>query len=524
MLKRLEQYCADRYVHLDLDVQLDCVRAGIGEKEYEVLSEKVRLFNEDMEFLPQLNLIVDEDGVQFDGWLFEFGGRFYLHDMNEGKVLFNELENVGKPVQTLPIKSFLGIHSAFETLSGMGNYKAWVAKAKFLGIKTLGILEKGTLAGVIAFQTECDRAKIKSVIGMTVPIIDREGREFDVKLYVKDFMGWQNLLKLNAKLNIEHEASVHTDYLDEHKGGLVIVFDPKSTPFRAVGNSGGYYQLDTVNFLDESRNESYMQNLQKFMQSDMSPVAITDAYYIHPNEWETREYIWSMGKKFDEKTDNQYFKNSNDYAMELKDMFEAGSETWINFYKKAKLNAEVISGECNFHYDTASRHLPKYVMTEAEAELYDDNEHMFNTLLHEALSNYNIDGDEEVYWDRLKEEVEVLKAGDTIDYFLVQRDIMIFAKSQNILTGLGRGSAAGSLVGFLFGITRIDPITNGLIFARFLNKGRMGNWEECRAFEIGYMGKTITLNEGTLVRVKRDGIEQPVFVEDLLKTDLIVRI
>ena len=57
-------------------------------------------------------------------------------------------------------------------------------------------------------------------------------------------------------------------------------------------------------------------------------------------------------------------------------------------------------------------------------------------------------------------------------YFLIVGDLIQYAKENNIRTGAGRGSAAGSIVSYCLGITGIEPLKYGLLFERFLNKGR----------------------------------------------------
>lgn len=78
----------------------------------------------------------------------------------------------------------------------------------------------------------------------------------------------------------------------------------------------------------------------------------------------------------------------------------------------------------------------------------------------------------QVYAERLKMELTALKRLRFEDYFLVVRDLYGFARSQNIMCGPGRGSAGGSLVAFLLGITSVDPVEYGLLFERFINPDR----------------------------------------------------
>src|SRR5690606_8316396 len=263
-----------------------------------------------------------------DGFVYYFGGRWYLQDADEEKAQLRELLYIGSSVQKLPTESFLGVHSGYELMNGMALYKNWVKKAKFLGVKNLGICEKHTLSGVLVFQNECKYSNIKSIIGMTLSI--QGASQFDVKLYVKNFQGWLNLLYFNSLINVDKQSSVELSQFRERLDGLYVVVDPKSMDFsecKALGSNVHFYQLDTVNFLNEDRDSWYVDNLEKFILSGLEPISITDAYYLEKEDFRTREVLWTIAKAFDEKTDNQFFKNKDQYAGELIQMFEQGQKS-----------------------------------------------------------------------------------------------------------------------------------------------------------------------------------------------------
>jgi DNA polymerase-3 subunit alpha len=117
-----------------------------------------------------------------------------------------------------------------------------------------------------------------------------------------------------------------------------------------------------------------------------------------------------------------------------------------------------------------------------------------------------------------------LKDGDVIDYFLSQYDVMKFGQEKGMLTGIGRGSAGGSLIAYLLDITRINPLDFDLLFERFLNSGRMGSFEDRPEYKVETDdGREIHFQEGDLIRIIRDERETVVFIEDLKENDEIVR-
>ena len=93
-----------------------------------------------------------------------------------------------------------------------------------------------------------------------------------------------------------------------------------------------------------------------------------------------------------------------------------------------------------------------------------------------------------------------------------------------MLTGIGRGSAGGSLVAYLLGIIHLDPLDFDLLFERFLNSGRMGEWVERPLIEIECdNGKIIKLPEGSIVKIKRGDRQMNVYCHQLQNGDDIVK-
>ena len=123
-------------------------------------------------------------------------------------------------------------------------------------------------------------------------------------------------------------------------------------------------------------------------------------------------------------------------------------EMWdmFSYLPEALENTVKIADECNFKYKFHESKLPKFPLPE---------------------------GKDDPYEDRLEYELGVIKQMGYIDYFLIVWDFIKFSYDNGIPTGPGRGSAAGSIVAYTLGITKIDPIKYSLIFERFLNPERV---------------------------------------------------
>lgn len=162
---------------------------------------------------------------------------------------------------------------------------------------------------------------------------------------------------------------------------------------------------------------------------------------------------------------------------------------------------------------------------------------MFLTLLDEGL-NAKIPKEKHAHYrERLDEEVYIIESTDNVDYFLVQWDMVREAKRKGIATGIGRGSAGGSLVSYLLGITSIDPIKYDLIFSRFLVPERCGlSWKNkltilapditiqqgAEYVEIEIDNKIYRIHPNARLRIVRDGNEQTVRADKLSCGDEIL--
>ncbi len=509
-LDKLSNYLKSKLIQYDVNDNV----IRINEKDYEVVGEDELIFNEHMNFLP-------EPKGEVDGMIYLFAGRWYLQSLEEESLELKELIYEGDSKHKIPTTSFLGIRSGYELGNGLGNYSSYINKAKFLGVETLGICEKNTLAGVLDFQKSCIASGIKSIIGMTISI---QGKNciYDAKVYAKNFQGWLALLKFNTELNVNEQKAVGLDLIDFYKKDIYFIADPKSMPYDELNGLFDFYQLDPVKYLDEEKDIEFINNLEKYLKSDLKPISITDSFYLEQEDFQTREFVWVFLKKFDDRTNNQYFKNKDQYAREIIQLFDSSDSSWIALFKEAVKNEKELSNNCNFIYDTDTRHLPKYIMTDEEAKQFSSNNKLFLHLIKLGIKNKGLKVDEVL--ERIKVEIDVLKSADVIDYFLSQYDVMKWGQDRGMLTGVGRGSAGGSLIAFLLGITQINPLDFDLLFERFLNKGRMGKFEDRPMFNIETScGKQITFHEGDLIRIIRDDRETVVFIEDLKENDEIVR-
>src|SRR3989338_3792932 len=155
-------------------------------------------------------------------------------------------------------------------------------------------------------------------------------------------------------------------------------------------------------------------------------------------------------------SDEFYFKSPQEMKEIFKDIPEAVS------------NSVEVAGRCNLELDFSKVHLPRYEPPEGKTK-----EEYLRSLSETGLKE-KFPQSTAAIKERLEHELEIIKSRGFVSYFLIVWDFIHYAKNQGIPVGPGRGSAAGSLVSYLLGITDIDPLRYGLLFERFLNPERLG--------------------------------------------------
>lgn len=485
----------------------------------------------------------DESGLYFDrgfnfvgtsveanNYVYKFGNAFYyLRVGEENSVTLHRLKYIGEVESEIPTNSFLGVHGPFELLNGSGNYKDWCNKAKFYGIKNLGICERNTLAGILKFQIECQSAGIKPILGETVVVYnDVEDFKYEVKVFAKNNAGWQNILMINKEINVNAKDFIRENVFLSFIEDIIVILDPKTLPCKKVPQKlykTAYYQLDSVVFDNDSVDKEFLLNTQEYMHSGIRPVCMCDAYYLDQEYWWIRKELNAIAGTSYNFSKNQYFKCTEEWIEELRELF-TGNEYFEDVISEAIINLEDIAGKCNFEVESGKRHLPRYTMTDSERCRFKDNFELFTSAITDGLLSLNLNEQEvEQYIERIRTEIDTIQYGDVVDYFLILRDIIRYCESNGMLIGFGRGSAAGSLVAYLLGITKVNPFDYDLLFERFLNKGRIARVVDVEVINIQFNNDLdIDLDPEEMVTIFGHDKKMEIYAKDIRNGDKIISI
>lgn len=436
-------------------------------------------------FNDKLELLLSKQELEFDVdfYVYEFGSNWYYTDKPKYPDLW-QFKYLGKATQEIDWEfTPLGIRGQYELLNSNVNYTNACKKAKFLGYDSLGICEKNSLAGVLKFQLACEKFKIKPIFGEILSI-KIDNNIFDLKFYVLDKIGWKNILQLNKFINIDNlneDKYLTEGQIANYGKGLVVVL-PNNYPisnyhFYEKYFEGVYYQIDTVIWSNEDTDLNYLKNIKVYLNSsiNLEPILINDVFYLDKEEAKVKKIlnkIGAIGHQNDSKT--QYFKSLDENFQVWGELFkDEDTEMCFEIFHRAVSNTKLLTESTEFKIQLGKFHLPQFKQDHLEFK-EETTEKLFLTLLWKRMEVLNL-MENEVYLERIAKEIEVIREGGFIDYFLILYDIIRWCDEQKIIVGLGRGSAVGSLAAYLLGIVKVDPIKYDLLFERFLNKGRLSS-------------------------------------------------
>src|SRR6266446_5774595 len=385
----------------------------------------------------------------------------------------------------------LHVHSEYSLLDGFSRIKKLVKQAKDYGMQHLAITDHGAMYGVLEFYQECKAAGINPVIGVEAyladDIDDRSGR-YDYNhllLLAKNERGYRNLLKLTTIAHTygwHYKPRIDKYVLAEHAEGLIATSSCLSGEIPEIllkGDTEGarktaQWYLDTFgpeNFYLEIQEHHGQDSPQgKLNQSlfdlhrDMHiPLVLTnDLHYVNAGDADSQDVLLCIqtGKQLSEEK-RMKFDSKEYYLKSPQEM-----EQLFPDLPEALKNSVRIAEQCELNLKFGQAQLPNYPIP---PEFKTQNEYLYHLCLqgvHERFGEMS-----EPVQRQLDYEFNIIAQKGFVQYFLIEWDFVNYARMHGIRCA-ARGSAAGSLLAYVLGITNVDPIRYRLLFERFLNAER----------------------------------------------------
>ena len=406
-------------------------------------------------------------------------------------------------------KSFVHLHAhtEYSMLDGAAKIVDYLKKVKELNQPAAAITDHGNLYGAMEFVQKANDLGIKPIIGYEAYItpgsrFDRPDREnnkrYHLTLLAENNIGYQNLVELVSKAYTEgyyYKPRIDYELLDQHHDGLIALsgclggeLAQHLAPDGSVeeGNTSNERSFEKAldiakkyqsifgkeNYFIEIHNHGIKQQLDILDDLveiaeliDAPLVAANDSHYVEENGAEAHDALLCVQTNRTLDDESRFrFDGSGYYVKSAEEMRKLFPE---DKYPGACDNTLAIADRVNYEFNFDNSYLPDFPIEDKNVspeellkiKVYEGGERKYGTLTSEIT-------------ERIDYELDVINSMGFASYFLIVGDLIEFSKKRNIRTGAGRGSAAGSIVSYCLGITGIEPLEYGLIFERFLNKGR----------------------------------------------------
>lgn len=399
----------------------------------------------------------------------------------------------------------LHAHTEYSISDGLFGVKDWAKALKDRGYQAHAITDHGTLAGAIPFYKAMREQGLTAIVGCEFYYVDdplKKGadnrKSQHLILLAKDYDGFRNLLELSRLSYVEgfyYKPRIGLDWIRKYREGLVCltacmggvlsheVWREKDNDKSAVGLVEKFKIFSEifgedfyVEFQGHEGNQAEI-NIEFYNRlraiKGFQPIITNDCHYINPEHAKVQTVLKQIamgntdaGQSFTD-CDSLWLKKPDQVFESFRKHHEYLPESFVKESMAATM--EVFEKTRHLKLPENKKYLPRFRKNLDSKEVFLK---LTTVLLKKFLDSDRLRATKKEYVERFKEEYRVISKYNLQDYFLIVWDLVRFANSKGIFSGLGRGSAAGSLISYLLGITKIDPLEYKLIFERFLNENR----------------------------------------------------
>ena len=402
--------------------------------------------------------------------------------------------NSNPPHSFMPRFVHLHVHSHYSLLDGLSQIDKLLDRVKELGMDSIALTDHGNLYGAVEFYKKAKKRGIKPILGVEAYIapygrLQKRAKideaRFHITLLAKNNTGWKNLIALVTKSNLEgfyYKPRIDKELLAEHAEGIICLSGcPSSELSRLIARKEMAEAEALVEWYKKTFGENFYLEVQPHTKQDQASllhapllelaqkfsvplVATSDVHYTLREEKTAHEVLLAV--QTNSRIDDEDRLTLKKYDLSLLTQDEMADI--FSDLPEAIENSGRIADQCNVTLELGKTKLPKFILPEGETTSF---EYLKKLVAERTPNRYTTLSPE--LEARISLELGVIEKTGFADYFLIVQDFIWWAKNHGIVVGPGRGSAAGSIVSYILGITNIDPITYDLLFERFLNPDRI---------------------------------------------------
>ena len=412
----------------------------------------------------------------------------------------------------------LHTHTYHSLLDGLTKIDDLVDNVKASGMEAVAITDHGTMSGAIEFFKEATSKGVKPILGIEAYVAARtrfdrdpsyDKPRYHLVLLAKNQIGWQNLCSLTTKAWVEgqyYKPRIDHDIMAEHSEGIICLSGCAGSEISESIRAGDFEKAkELASWYKSVYGEDFYLELQDHghpecpnhweVQKEINdglfrlheeldiPMVVTcDSHYLTHENQDAHEILLCVGT-------GSYLNDEKRMSLKEFDLFVTDPrdiiERWGKVDPEIILNTKRVAEKVNFEFEFGKILIPKFPLPEGEESEKGFLDKLVFQGLGERYARIPVDEvkkmtipeirkklSKEVI-ERVDMELGVLDGMGYNGYFLIVQDFINWGKSQGIVFGPGRGSAAGSIIAYALHITDLDPLEYDLLFERFLNPDRI---------------------------------------------------
>ena len=359
---------------------------------------------------------------------------------------------------------------------------ALLKHAKNQGHRALALTDHDSLRGAIEFYEEAKELDIKPILGLTLMVQGyiQKNMSYPLILLAKNNKGYENLIQLSTSYYFNEERTVDLAEVIALGTDLIVISpDEDGEIMQLIESDHITGANELVDYFSKNLTHYYLglslqnkdeKKLKFYHQTNAAVVALGNVQYLTPEDALPTKVVRVLEAEMALGEENQasinHFLDKDDGDFSLRAPQSVYDEYKSLGFEEAAKETVKISEIINVEFNLGQHKMPSFQVPQGETS------DSYLRKLCEMNLDHRVAQLTPEYNARLDKELGVISEMGFSDYFLIVWDIMLYAHKQNMFTGSGRGSAAGSLVAFLLEITNVDPIQYDLLFERFLNEER----------------------------------------------------
>jgi DNA polymerase III subunit alpha len=387
----------------------------------------------------------------------------------------------------------LHVHTQYSILDGAASIPVLLKRAAALGMKALAITDHGNMYGTLEFSMKAQEHGIKPIIGCEIYVsrthrLDKRGRHdrsgHHLILLAKNKEGYRNLSILCSKGFIEgfyYTPRIDKELLRQYSKGLIASSaclggelpqtimkhgEEKAREivqeYKDIFGDDYYMELMDHGLPEQKEVNKVLINLAR--ETGVKLIATNDVHFIDEKDFEAHKILIKLNTGKDGDDDHGMHYSGQEFLKSPEQM----AEIFAGVPEALSNTIEIVNKIEDYTLLNKTLLLPHYPLPEGFTDEGDYMAHLTKVGAEKLYSDLTPEIQE-----RIDYELAMIRRMGFSGYFLIVQDFIAKAREMDVIVGPGRGSAAGSIVSYCLGITRIDPIKYKLLFERFLNPDRV---------------------------------------------------